>query len=315
MIQELRRQPPSAAVATTGSRRGSSSLTAQRDRLRAEVDRLREQNRLWSQLAVKIKELDDQIAAAEAEVRKAEHAARTIEIAVGLKPNWRKREKLDEQLGHLSGRVKLPDDAIERLNATQRRHRKAPAAGRRAAGPAASASRRGRPAGDQRAAGPQRLAHRRPGRAARLAAVAPAAAATTWSARPRSYETRFAAEQKRLGEALGPERRPAAPRADARPISKNLQPHIDALRLAQKRLDAAQRDLDMLTESERSLRTQIETAIIGGESHRLPMDLDEAEQPGRPAPQAAAGRAAARAGPASTRSSWSSRATTCSTTR
>ena len=70
-----RRQPRRAACRRRASRRRSSSLTAQRDRLRAEVDRLREQNRLWSQLAVKIKELDEQIAAVE--TRGAQGRART----------------------------------------------------------------------------------------------------------------------------------------------------------------------------------------------------------------------------------------------
>ena len=91
----------------------------------------------------------------------------------------------------------------------------------------------------------------------------------------KQYEARFGAEQKRLGEALGlkdGQRLRELTETDL----EGLQPQIDALRLAQKRLDAAQRDLDMLTESERSFRTQIETAIVGGESHGLPMDLQEA---------------------------------------
>ena len=92
------------------------ALEAERDRLTAEIDRLRQRNRSWAALAVKIGELDDQIAAAEREVRLCEHRARTSEIAVGLKPNWRKREQLDLQLSHLAGRIKLPEDAVDRLN-------------------------------------------------------------------------------------------------------------------------------------------------------------------------------------------------------
>jgi uncharacterized protein YhaN len=250
------------------------ALTAQRDRLRAEVDQLREQNRVWSQLAVKIKELDDEIAKAEAAVRDAERRARTVEIAVGLKPNWRKREKLVEQLGHLSGRVRLPDDAIDRLNAlnadVEKHQRQADVLAGQRHQLRDEADRLGinellvRNASRIDALGEQRdwllsLARQR----------------DDFERDAKQYETRLVAEQKRLAEALGLKEGQRLKEISETDL-ENLQPQMDALRLAQKRLEAAQRDLDLLTESERSLKTQIETAIIGGESHRLPMDLQEA---------------------------------------
>ena len=51
----------------------------------------------------------------------------------------------------------------------------------------------------------------------------------------RNYENRFAAEQKRLGEALGLDGQRLRELSEA--DLENLQPHIDGLRLAQKRLD------------------------------------------------------------------------------
>ncbi|BBO32341.1 AAA family ATPase [Lacipirellula parvula] len=273
VIQELRANRHSL-LNDEGQSSRIVSLTTQRERLRAEVDRLREQNRLWSQLAVKIKELDDQIIAVETEVRKAEHHARTVEIAVGLKPNWRKREKLDEQLGHLSGRVKLPADAIERLNAInadiEKHQRQSDVLQGQRHQLRDEAERLGinellvRNAQRIDALGEQRdwlqSLQRQQDELEREA---------------KSYEARFTAEQKRLAEALGVK--------DATRLNElnesdfeALQPQIDALRLAQKRLEQAQRDVDMLSESERSFRTQIETAIVGGESHGLPMDLQEA---------------------------------------
>ncbi len=249
-------------------------LSTQRDKLRAEVDRLREQNRLWSQLAVRIKELDDQIAAVEAEVRKAEHYARTIEIAVQLKPNWRKREKIDEQLGHLSGRVKLPADAVERLNAInadiEKHQRQSDVLQGQRHQLRDEAERLGinellvRNASRIDALGEQRdwlmSLQRQQDELEREA---------------KNYETRYASEQKRLAEALGLKEGQRLRELTEGDL-EGLQPQIDALRMAQKRLDAAQRDLDALTEGERSLRTQIESAIVGGESHGLPMDLQEA---------------------------------------
>jgi uncharacterized protein YhaN len=263
-----------ALLASPGVQSRIVDLAAQRDRLRAEIDQLREQNRLWSQLAVKLKELDEQITAAEGEVRKAEHAARTFEIAVGLKPNWRKRENIDEQLGHLSSRVKLPEDAVERLNginADIEKHQ-------RQADVLAGQRHQLRDEADR--LGINELLVRN---ASRIEALGEQ---RDWlqslqrqrddlERDARNYESRFSAEQKRLGEALGLKEGQRIRELSESDL-EGLQPQIDALRLAQKRLDAAQRDLDALTESERSLKTQIETAIIGGESHKLPMDLDEA---------------------------------------
>jgi uncharacterized protein YhaN len=273
VIQELSRERQSL-LSDQGQSSRVVSLTVQRDKLRSEVDRLREQNRLWSQLAVKIKELDEQIIAVETDVRKAEHHARTIEIALGLKPNWRKREKIDEQLGHLSGRVKLPADAIDRLNAinadVEKHQRQADVLQGQRHQLRDEADRLGinellvRNASRIDALGEQRdwlqSLQRQQDDLEREA---------------KQYESRLGAEQKRLGEALGlkdGQRLRELTETDL----ENLQPQIDALRMAQKRLDAAQRDLDMLTESERSLQTQIESAIVGGESHGLPMDLQEA---------------------------------------
>ena len=250
------------------------SLTTQRDKLRAEVDQLREQNRLWSQLAVKIKELDEQITAAEADVRQAARRARTVEIAVGLKPNWRKREKLVEDLARLSGRVRLPDDAIDRLNSLNSDLEKH----QREADVLAGQRRQLREEAERLGINELLVCN-----ASRIDALgeqrdwllALSRQRDDFERDAKQYEARLAAEQKRLADALG-----LKEGQRLKEISENdlegLQPQMDALRMAQKRLEAAQRDLDMLTESERSLKTQIETAIIGGESHRLPMDLGEA---------------------------------------
>ena len=273
VIQELRANRH-ALLSDEGQSSRIVSLTTKRDRLRAEVDRLRDQNRVWSQLAVKIKELDDQIVAVETQVRKAEHHARTIEIAVGLKPNWRKREKLDEQLMHLSGRVTLPADAIERLNAinadVEKHQRQSDVLQGQRHQLRDEAERLGinellvRNAQRIDALGEQRdwlqSLQRQQEELEREA---------------KSYETRFTSEQKRLAEALGVKDATRLTELNESDFEA-LQPQIDALRLAQKRLEQAQRDVDMLSESERSFRTQIETAIVGGESHGLPMDLQEA---------------------------------------
>ncbi|MCA9233886.1 MAG: AAA family ATPase [Planctomycetales bacterium] len=249
-------------------------LEATRDQLVADIDRLRQRNRSWSSLAVRIAELDEQIAAAEREVRKCEHRARTAEIAVGIKDNWRKREQLDLQLAQLAGRVKLPEDAVDRLNELSAKIEKHQRQADILQGQRQQLKEESERLGINEllvncscridALGEQRdwlqsLERQR----------------EDLEREARQFESRVASEQKRLADVLG-----LAEARHLREITEtdleNLQPQIDALRAAQKRLDAAQRNLDSLTENERSLKTQIDTAIIGGEQHGLPMDLQEA---------------------------------------
>ena len=249
-------------------------LTEGREKLRSEVDRLRDQYRQWSQLAVKIQQLDEEIAKVEAAVRAAEHQARTAEIAVGLKANWRKRETLVEQLRHLSGRVRLPEDAIDRLNAISADLEKH----QRQADILAGQRHQLRDEAGRLGINELLVQH-----APRIDALgeqrdwlqALQRQSDDLEREARQYENRLAGEQRRLADVLG---LPHGTRL--RELTENdlddLQPRIDALRAAQKRLDQAQRDFDALTESERSFKTQIESAIVGGQSHGLPMDLEEA---------------------------------------
>ena len=57
---------------------------------------------------------------------------------------------------------------------------------------------------------------------------------------------------------------------------ESLAPQVDELRSAQKQVERAQREVEDLAESERCLKVKIETAIVGGEHHGLPMDVREA---------------------------------------
>ncbi|MBX3425471.1 MAG: AAA family ATPase [Pirellulales bacterium] len=263
-----------ALLAEQGTASKIPALEAERDRLGAEIDRLRERNRGWGALAVKIAELDEKIAAAEREVRQCEHRARTAEIAVSLKPNWRKREQLDLQLSQLAGRIKLPEDAIDRLNELnsqcekhqrqsdvlqgQRQQLKDESERLGINELLVKASCRIDALGEQRD-WLQSLERQR----------------EDLEREARQFENRVASEQKRLAEVLG-----LSNSQHLREISEadleGLQPQIDALRAAQRRLEAAQRTVDSLTENERSLKTQIDTAILGGEQHGLPMDLQAA---------------------------------------
>ena len=91
-------------------------LMNRRDVLRGEIRQLSQNNRDWAQLEVRIQELDEEISGQEQTVRVCERRSRTIEIAVGLKPNWRKRGKIESQLQEFTGSIQLPLDALDRLD-------------------------------------------------------------------------------------------------------------------------------------------------------------------------------------------------------
>jgi len=96
-------------------------LVTQREVLHGEIQQLSQRNRHWSQLGVRIQEFDDQIAEQETIVHDCQHRARTIEIAVGLKSNWRKRAKVSSQLQQFNGNIQLPEEGLERLDKLNRK--------------------------------------------------------------------------------------------------------------------------------------------------------------------------------------------------
>jgi uncharacterized protein YhaN len=251
-----------------------TELTAKRDLLRSDIDRLRGQNRQWSQLAVKRAELEEQIVLSEREVRHCEHHARTIEIAVGLKTNWRKREKISEQLALLTGRIRLPDDAIDRLdalNASIEKHQ-------RQADILQGQRHQLRDESQRLGINEVLVRH-----SCRIDALGEQ---RVWlesllrqrhdlEKEARQFENRRDSEQRRLADTLGLKNEQQL-REITEDDLEQLRPQIDAVRSAENRLEQAFREVEALTESERTLKTQIETAIVGGEQHGLPMDLQEA---------------------------------------
>ncbi len=249
-------------------------LVAQRETLLGEIQQLAQRTRHWSQLSVRIKELDAEILAKESDVRDCEHEARTIEIAVGLKPNWLRRVKLNNRLEQYSATVQLPDDAIERLDDLGRKIET-----------------------HQREAAVlegQRLQLREESErlginelllncSCRIDALGEQ---RDWlqslqrqmedlEAEAEGFEQRLESEQQRLGSVLGLVDQDTLKEISNADIEA-LQPQIKEIRSAQKQLDLAQSDLDALTENERSLKVKVESAIVGGEHHGLPMDLREA---------------------------------------
>ncbi|MCA9230333.1 MAG: AAA family ATPase [Planctomycetales bacterium] len=249
-------------------------LVSRREQLLGEIQQLSQQSRNWSQLAVRIKELDAEIAAKEVELRDCEYRARTVEIAVGIKPNWLKRLKLTNQLEQFAGTIQLPDDAIQRLDELGRKIEKH----QREAAILEGQRRQLREESEQLGINEPLLKC-----ACRIDALGEQ---RDWllslerqmediQTEAEEFEERLESEQERLGAALGLADQNTLKEITSADI-EGLQPHIKEIRSAQKQVDQAESDLDTLTENERSLKVKIESAVIGGEHHGLPMDAREA---------------------------------------
>lgn len=249
-------------------------LVTQREVLRGEIQQLSQRNRQWSQLAVRVQELDAQIAEQEATVNQCQHRARTLEIAVGLKPNWRKRAKIGSQIKQFEGHVQFPEDGLERLDALNKKIEEH----QREADILKGQRQQLKEESDRLEV--NRLLVKN---SCKINALGEQ---RDWlqslerqiedlETEAGEFEQRLENEQERLGRALGvadSEHLKVVSNADI----ESLQPLVKDLRKAQKQVERAQQDVDALAESERSLKVKVESAIIGGESHGLPMDVREA---------------------------------------
>jgi uncharacterized protein YhaN len=74
------------------------SLISKREQLRGEMDELITKGRRWTQSAVKLRELAEEVDARQAEAKSVAARARRLEVAISLKPLWIKRGKIDDQL-------------------------------------------------------------------------------------------------------------------------------------------------------------------------------------------------------------------------
>ncbi len=249
-------------------------LLNQREVLRGEIGQLAQQNRRWSQLAVRIEELDTEILAQEAEVAAAEHQARTVEIAVGIKENWRRRAKLTSQLNQFNGSIQLPEDAASRLDALNRKIEQ-----HQREADVLQGQRRQLKEETERLGINELLVRN----ACRIDALAEQ---RDWllsldrqiddlGNESKELQNRLTNEQERLSAALGVTRTGHLQEITNAEF-ENLHPLLEEIQAAQKKIDFETKELATLAENERSLKSRIESAIVAGEHHGLPMDLEEA---------------------------------------
>ncbi len=92
------------------------ALFAKRDQLHGELDELVVKGRRWAQSAVKLRELADEVDRRQATSKELAARARRLEIAINLKPLWTKRDKIDDQLERFAGLQPLEDGTLELLD-------------------------------------------------------------------------------------------------------------------------------------------------------------------------------------------------------
>ena len=248
-------------------------LLRRRNQLRASIQESLQTNRKWSRLAVRLEELEGQIQEAEARLDEKEHAARTIEIAVGLKTNWRKRAKISRMLRQLTTGDELPEDAIEKLDQISQKIE----SHRREADILQGGRHRLRDEIEQLAIN-ERLVHH----ALRIEAIeeqrdwlqALERQSGRLEAEVQECETRFVSEQNRLSAALG-----LSGSSHLREISQSdlddLHPLTEAIEAAQQQLKQAMDQHGSHVQNERSIECMLESVVAEGEQHGLPMNVQE----------------------------------------
>jgi uncharacterized protein YhaN len=92
------------------------SLVSQQEQLRGELDELITKGRRWTQSAVKLRELAEEVDARQAEAKAIAARARRLEVAISLKPLWIKRGKIDDQLERFSNLRPLEEGTLAALD-------------------------------------------------------------------------------------------------------------------------------------------------------------------------------------------------------
>ena len=249
------------------------TLISRRDQLRGELAELVAKGRRWSQSAVKLRELADEVDRRQAEAKTLAAHTRRLEVAIGLKPLWIKRTKIDDQLERFSnlrpleeGTLAALDDFNQRVEEHERqrdilhgqRQQLRDEAGRLGVN-------------DVLVRNGRRLEalleqHEWLQAVGRLAAELADEVA--------SLEARLVSENERLShEWTGAGELPPRITSD---VVEQLTPQARAIEATEQLLQSARHEVEFHCAGEHQYRAQIESAMTGGEKLGLPTDLDAA---------------------------------------
>ncbi|MEX0586153.1 MAG: AAA family ATPase, partial [Pirellulales bacterium] len=249
------------------------TLASQREQLRGELDELVAKGRRWAQAAVKLRELADDVDRRQAEVKTLGARARRLELAIHLKPLWVKRDKIDSQLEQFATLRPLDDGTLESLDELKHRieeHERQRDILR---------GQRHQLRDEAARLGINDLLVRNGQRLEALLEQVDWLQAVERQAKELAEEVqhlgaRLASENERLAsEWTGAGKLP--PRITSDTVEQ-LAPQARAIEATEQLLETAKHELEIHRAGEHQYRSQIESAMTGGDKLGLPKDLDAA---------------------------------------
>jgi uncharacterized protein YhaN len=91
------------------------TLLSRKEQLRGELDELVAKGRRWTQSAVKLRDLAEEVEQRQTEAKAIAARARRLEVAISIKPLWIKRGKIDDQLLQFANLHPLEEGTIASL--------------------------------------------------------------------------------------------------------------------------------------------------------------------------------------------------------
>jgi len=249
------------------------SLIVKRDQLRGELDELVVTGRRWAQSAVKLREIADEVDRRQATSKELAAKARRLEIAINLKPLWTKREKLEDQLERFAGLMPLEAGTLEQLEELNEKfeehHRQRDIL----------KGQRQQLRDEAKRLGINDILFRSGPRLEALAEqqewlLSLDKQVDDLANEIKLLETRLTSENERLAhEWTGAGKVPPSITTE---LVEQLSPQARAISSTEEMLATAKSELEVRRSGEHQYRTQIESAMAGGDKLGLPMTVDEA---------------------------------------
>jgi uncharacterized protein YhaN len=249
------------------------TLISRREQLQGELDELVVKGRRWAQSAVRLRELADDVDRRQAASKDLAARSRKLEVAINLKPLWLKREKIDDDLLKYQNLLLLEDGTLDTLDELSKRYEEHQRQrdilkGQR------------RQLRDEAARlGINDILVRNGLRLEALAEqqewlVSLEKQVGDLSQEITHLEARLASENERLShEWTGAGKMPPAITSD---VVEQLSPQAMAIESTEQMLAISKNELEHRRTGEHQFRTQIESAMTGGERMGLPMSVEEA---------------------------------------
>jgi uncharacterized protein YhaN len=269
MIEGTRKRLLSSAAEKSEIR----TLLGRREQLRGELDELVAKGRRWSQSAVKLRELADEVDRRQADAKSLVARLRRLEVAGNVKPLWIKRAKIDDHLERFANLRPLEEGTIQALDELNQRieeHQRQRDILR---------GQRQQLHDDAKQLGINDVLMRSGPRLEALLEQqewlqAVERMAGELAAEVKILEARLESENERLAqEWTGAGKLP--PRITSDTVEQ-LTPQARAIEATEQLLQTARHELEVHRAGEHQYRAQIESAMTGGDKLGLPKDLDAA---------------------------------------